>query len=332
MTGITLTIGAFDGFHRGHARLLEETRELAAGGAWGVVTFHPHPGVLLGSLSATLFTLRERDLIRRLLGVPALLTLRFDEEVRDLSPGDFWRRLKRTFERGGLGVGGLVMGGDFRFGRGAEGTAADLAALCRDDGLPAKIVDLLEHGGVRYSSTEARRDILSGDVRRAAEVLGYPWFLWSRVVRGNRRGRTMGFPTANLDLSGTDGGRTLPAPGVYAVALTIDGRWHAGALSVGDNPTFGDVHETRAEVFVLDFSGDLYGADLPVLLLDRLRPMTCFPDAGALAAQIERDVSHCREVFLAETGARPELFAAFASRVREMEAAPFAPHVWRLAE
>ncbi|MBQ9565000.1 MAG: riboflavin biosynthesis protein RibF [Synergistaceae bacterium] len=322
-----LTIGAFDGFHRGHERLLEETRALAAttGQDWGVVTFQPHPGVFLGALSATLLTPRERDLLRRVLGVPHLLPLRFDKELRSLSPEEFWRRLKRAFGERGLSVGGVVVGQDFSFGRDGAGTAETLAELCREDGLRSKIVRLLERGGVRYSSTEARANVLAGDLRGAADILGYPWFLWSRVVSGDRRGRTMGFPTANLDLSER---RVLPASGVYATALPIDGRWYAGALSLGNNPTFGDVNELRAEVFVLDFSGDLYGAELPVFFLDRLRPMTRFADAQSLAAQIERDAAQCREVFRQEMDARSSLFTTFASHLAEAEE----PDVWRLSD
>ncbi|MCR5347804.1 MAG: riboflavin biosynthesis protein RibF [Fretibacterium sp.] len=327
-----ITIGAFDGFHRGHARLLEEARRLAvpAGESWGAVTFHPHPGVFLGFLGATLFTERERELIRRFLGVPHLFILQFDRALQELLPEVFWCGLKETFRRHGMGISGVVTGRDFRFGLDQKGTPKALDTFCRAEGLPAVVLDLLEHGKTRCSSTEARRAVASGDVRRAEEILGYPWFIWSRVVPGNQRGRTLGFPTANLELPGA--GRVLPAPGVYAAALPIHGQWHAGALSVGDNPTFGDVHETRAEVFVLDFRGDLYGDDLPVLLLDRLRSLQRFPDGRSLAGQIERDVAQCRDIFQRGLEARPEFFASFASCVEAMSAeGPFVPDVWRLA-
>ena len=325
-----ITIGAFDGFHRGHVRLLEEAQRLAgpSGESWGAVTFHPHPGVFLGFLEATLFTGRERELIRRFLNIPGLFILQFDRALQELPPEAFWRRLKTAFQRHGMNIGGVVMGRDFRFGLDQKGTAESLSAACRAEGLSAVILELFEQDKTRCSSTGARRAVASGDVRRAAEVLGYPWFLWSRVVRGNQRGRTLGFPTANLELAG---GKVLPAPGVYAAALPIEGRWHAGALSVGDNPTFGDVHETRAELFILDFNGDLYGTFLPVLLLDRLRPMTRFPDGQSLAAQIERDVSQCRELCQQELEARPEFFSSFARCVEAMTAeGPFVPDIWRL--
>ena len=118
----------------------------------------------------------------------------------------------------------------------------------------------------------------------------------------------MGFPTANLDIGGP---RTLPADGVYAVSLIVRGRWCCGALSMGRNPTFGDVHERRAEVFVLDFEGDLYGAELAVFFLERLRPERRFPDAASLTEQIAADVARCRTVYGERMSADPELFRAF---------------------
>ncbi|MCR4819245.1 MAG: riboflavin biosynthesis protein RibF [Fretibacterium sp.] len=325
-----ITIGAFDGFHRGHARLLEEARRLSvpAGESWGAVTFHPHPGVFLGFLKATLFTERERELIRRLLNVPRLFIIQFDQPLQELSPNEFWRKLKKAFQRQGMKIRGVVMGQDFRFGLDQQGTVEDLSTLCRMEGLQAVVLNLLEHGVTRYSSTEVRQAVASGDVRRATEIMGYPWFLWSRVVGGNHRGRTLGFPTANLEILA---GKILPASGVYAAALPIGGRWHAGALSVGDNPTFGDVHETRAELFILDFKGDLYDDSLPVLLLERLRPIQRFQDGQSLAKQIERDVSQCRDLCRRELDARPKLFASFASCVEAMNAeGPFVPDIWRL--
>ena len=327
-----ITIGAFDGFHRGHARLLEEARRLAGstGDSWGAVTFQPHPGIFLGGLEATLFTARERELIRRLLTIPHLFILRFDRALQELAPKAFWRALKATFALHEMEVSGVVMGRDFRFGLNQKGTVEDLEAFCREDGLPVVTLNLLEHGEARYSSTEARQAITTGNVRQADEVLGYPWFLWSQVVHGNQRGRTLGFPTANLALPK---GQAAPASGVYAAVLCIGGRWHTGALSVGDNPTFGDVHEMRAEIFILDFQGDLYDSSLPVLLLDRLRPLQRFPDGPSLTRQIERDVSRCRETGRTELAARPELFASFAACVSAMDAEGlFVPDIWRLID
>ena len=343
MTPIILTIGAFDGFHKGHARLLDRAKELAAEDLtrqteWGAVTFQPHPGVFMGALRGALFTPWERELIRRALGVPHLFALRFDQNLKKLSPQDFWEGLKDVFASNGFEIRGVVMGRDFRFGHDQAGTAETLEAICHEEGLAASIVDLLGRDGLRYSSTEVRSDLAEGKVRRAWDALDYPWFLWSRVGHGDRRGRKLGFPTANLALPKN---KLLPAPGVYAVVAALsleDGSviWKPGALSLGDNPTFKKDNKIRAEVFLLDFEGRLYGADLLVLLLDRLRPMRPFPDASALAEQIAQDVSQCREIYGAETAAHPEPFAAFASAFKEMnriealDMAPFSPDIWKL--
>ena len=142
----------------------------------------------------------------------------------------------------------------------------------------------------------------------AAADLGYPWFLRTDVLHGDERGRKLGYPTANLNIGGP---RTLPADGVYAVSLIARGRWRCGALSVGRNPTFGDVHERRAEVFVLDFEGDLYGVELAVFFLERLRPERRFSDAARLTEQIAADVARCRAVYEERMSADPELFEAF---------------------
>lgn len=323
-----LTIGAFDGFHKGHARLLEEAHRMAAGEDWGVVTFHPHPDVLFQKLDAPLFPLRERELIRRTLGIPHLFTFQFDPEIQSLAPEDFWERLKGFFLQRGIPIDGIVMGRDFRFGRNRTGTAPLLEALCRRDGLRVSVLDLLQRDGVRFSSTETRQDVMAGEMRRAADVLGYPWFLWSQVIRGDQRGRSLGFPTANFD----PGERLLPAPGVYVSALPIRGEWHCGALSIGDNPTF-NVEEPRVEVFVLDFDGDLYGEDLPLLVLDRLRPLGRFSDSGALVKQIAQDVAHCRRLYQEEVAARSEFLIDFAAHFDAMNReGSFVPQIWRLTE
>lgn len=300
-----LVLGAFDGFHRGHVRLLGRARSLACslGTDWGAATFSPHPGLVLGTMSETLFTPRERELIGRVLGIPRLLVLPFDERLRNLSPRAFWMELKRWVD-----VEGVVVGRDFRFGLGGEGTASLLGHFCHEEALPFAVEDLLKRDGVKISSSEVRRRICRGDVLGAEADLGYPWFLWTGVRHGDGRGRSLGFPTANLDIGGP---RTLPADGVYAVAVIVRGRWYCGALSMGRNPTFGDVRERRSEVFVLDFEGDLYGEDLIVFFLERLRSERRFPDAESLSEQIAADVARCRTVYGDHMSAAPELFGAF---------------------
>ncbi len=283
-----ITIGSFDGFHKGHAELLEICRKNAVNNDWGVVTFYPHPSEYLHNLKHSLFTLKERELVRKFLGIPKMFVLEFNEALRNLSPEKFWGLLREKFN-----VDGLVMGSDFHFGCNRSGSAEYLGKLARLDGInKVFIADLYEKN--IYSSSNARKKIASGDVIGASEILGYNWFMISDVIHGCERGRTMNFPTANLNLSGS---RIIPAYGVYSTALLINHEWHCGALSIGNNPTFHDINETRAEVHILDFNGNLYGDELLVVFLGRIREIKTFADKSELMRQIERDINTCRKIY-----------------------------------
>ena len=169
-----LVLGAFDGFHRGHVRLLGRARSMARsmGTDWGVATFSPHPGLVLGTMRSTLFNSGEWELIRCVLGIPHLIVLPFDERLRNLSPRDFWVELKRLTD-----VEGIVVGRDFRFGFEGRGSASLLESFCREDGAAFFAEDLLEgEGGGKISSSAIRGRVRRGDVSGAAADLGYPWF------------------------------------------------------------------------------------------------------------------------------------------------------------
>lgn len=283
-----ITIGSFDGFHKGHAELLRICRENSKGNDWGVVTFWPHPSEFLNRLDAPLFTLSEREIVRRVLDIPNMFVLRFDERLRDLSPKKFWELLRER-----LCVDGLVMGSDFHFGYEGAGSAEYLGRLARYDGLDKIIIaELLDKG--RYSSSNVRHKIITGDPEGAYDILGYHWFMMSGVIHGNERGRTMKLPTANLNIKGS---RTIPAFGVYASAVLAGHEWHCGALSIGNNPTFHDVHEVRAEVHIMDFEGDIYDEELPVFLLGRVRDIKTFGTQEALISQINNDIKTCRSIY-----------------------------------
>lgn len=283
-----ITIGAFDGFHRGHAELFRLCRNLA-GSDWAVVSFWPHPAEYMHKIPHTLFTLKERELIRRVLNIPNMYTLNFDEALRNLTPSEFWRLVRDSF-----GVDGLVMGRDFHFGLKRSGSAEFLAELARNDGISKNriyIADLLDKP--KFSSSVVRKHLQAGDVKAASEILGYPCFLTGKITSGNQRGRTMHFPTANIDIHG----RIIPAFGVYASAVLVNGEFHCGAVSIGNNPTFHDIHEARFEVHILDFEGDIYGEEISVFFLGRVRDMNTFPDAEALMHQIAEDTRACRKIY-----------------------------------
>ena len=283
-----ITIGSFDGFHKGHAELFRLCREYASScNNWAVVSFWPHPAEYMHKLSHSLFSLRERELIRRVLGIPNMYILEFSEALRNLPPYEFWRLVRERF-----GVDGLVMGRDFHFGLNRAGNAEYLSRLARNDGLSrVYVADLMDKP--KYSSSQVRKMLSDGNVGAASEILGYPCFMMSKIVHGSERGRTMHFPTANIDITG----RITPADGVYSSAVLVNGEWHCGAVSIGSNPTFQDIHEARLEVYILDFEGDIYGEELPLFFLGRVRDMQAFTDKEALMTQIAHDTQTCRRIY-----------------------------------
>ena len=257
---------------------------------WGVVTFYPHPSEYINRRNHSLFTLRDREFIRRVLGVPNMYILEFNEALKNLTPLRFWHLIRKKFN-----VDGLVMGTDFHFGRDRSGSADYLARLAQREGL-SKIFVVALINKAKYSSSNVRALVQAGSVREAASVLDYPYFMLSRVIRGDQRGRTMHYPTANLEI---EDGKIIPAEGVYCAAVLVNHEWHCGAVSVGRNPTFRDVNELRCEVNILDFDGDIYGSEVAVFFLDRVRDMVTFGNKDELISQIGRDVEACREIYKA---------------------------------
>ena len=284
-------LGAFDGFHRGHAHLFERAKEAAVplGLEWGGVTFEPPPGFYMGAIEKNLFTLRERELIQSFLGIPKLVMLKFDDELARLSPACFWEFLRKQ-----VVIDGVVVGRDFRFGHRRAGDAQLLSQYCREAGLFFLSADLLQYMGDKISSSVIRAGVEAGQCEPAIEGLGYPYFIWAKVGHGHGRGRKLGYPTANLEIPET---KLIPPEGVYAVAALVNGTWKPGALSIGKNPTFNDVSDVRVEVFVLDYEGDLYDDSLLIFFLSRLRPQIRFEDATQLVRQIEGDVERSKAEF-----------------------------------
>jgi riboflavin kinase/FMN adenylyltransferase len=284
-------IGAFDGFHKGHRALLNKARELAAstGSAWGTVTFSGHPDTLLSSSEfKSLFTAKERAVLERFFSVPKTCRMEFTREVANMTPREFFDHIASRF-----GVNGVVVGEGFRFGNGRAGTTATLEAECRERGWISSVVPLTkDKSGSPVSSTAIREAAAAGDMARAWDMLGYPFFCFSRVIRGNERGRVLGFPTANLDIPPD---KAAMRGGVYATLVLALGEWRVGAANVGLNPTFGDVRETRFEVNLMDFEGDLYGRDIAVFMLKYIRDERRFDSQASLIEQITRDSAAIRE-------------------------------------
>jgi riboflavin kinase / FMN adenylyltransferase len=266
-----VAIGTFDGVHRGHLRVIDAARR--AGLRTTVVTFDPHPRAVLGGEVELLATLERRLELLEAAGVEDVLVLRFDEQLAALSADDFAGRILR-----GIGAETVAAGETFRFGRGREGDLELLERL----GFEVRRVPLVEN----VSSSRIRQLLHAGEIGRAAVLLGRPPEVEGVVVRGDGRGRELGFPTANLDVPE---GLLVPPDGVYA-GWALDRR---AAVSIGTNPHFDGV-ERRVEAHLLDFDGDLYGERLVVELWAPLREQLRFESLEQLVAAIGDDVERTR--------------------------------------
>ncbi|HEY2765446.1 MAG TPA: bifunctional riboflavin kinase/FAD synthetase [Pseudonocardiaceae bacterium] len=287
-----LTIGVFDGMHRGHARLVSHavTRARALGVPSVLMTFDPHPSEVVrpGSHPAQLTSLRRRAELVEQLGVDVFFVLPFTVELSRMPAAEFVHEL--LVER--LHVAEVVVGDNFTFGHKAAGNVDLLSTLGRRFGFTAEDVGLLSHGELTFSSTYIRSCIDAGDVAAATAALGRPHRVEGIVVRGDQRGRGLGYPTANLS---TPRFAAIPADGVYACRFAHRGRELAAAVSVGTNPTFSG-RERRVEAFVLDLDEDFYGEQVALDFVERLRGMTRFDTADELVAQIDDDVARTRSV------------------------------------
>jgi riboflavin kinase/FMN adenylyltransferase len=292
-------IGNFDGVHRGHQALIAVAVQDARArrGEPVVLTFDPHPSqVLAPDRSArALMTVEQKAEALGRLGIPRLVVLAFTLELSRQAPEEFVRRVVC----GCLGAESVAVGSGFRFGHRRGGDLALLQRLGGELGMGVHGVPPLLHEGSPVSSTRIREALARGDVASARELLGRPFFVDGLVMAGDGRGRTLGFPTANLSLLN----ETLPGLGVYAcrcrnlTAADAGPGWGA-VVNVGRRPTFGG-GQVSVEAHLLDFSGDLYGRQLRVAFLERLREERSFPGPQALVAQIGEDVARARALLSA---------------------------------
>jgi len=288
-----VTIGNFDGVHRGHQTLIRSMAEAAhaAGDPAVVITFHPHPAVVLGRRSGAFYltTPEERAALIAGLGVDGVITLEFNHQLAELSARDFMIRLTHQ-----LKLRQLWFGPGFALGHNREGNETALRALGRELGYEVRVFHPLTVGGQVVSSSVIRRLVQQGDVSSAARLLGRWYSLEGLVVRGDGRGKGLGFPTANLD---TPAERLLPAAGIYACWSWLEGvRWPSVA-NVGVRPTFENTPvPPRAEAFVIGLERDIYGQMLRVEFVRFLRPEERFPSAEELIAQMAVDVDQVKKV------------------------------------
>jgi riboflavin kinase/FMN adenylyltransferase len=298
---VALSIGVFDGLHRGHRLVIDATVAAAramSGVAW-VVTFDPHPDTVVRGVPdrAWLTPPEERAEILHSWGVDRVVVERFDRGVMALSPEQFLDRVLGP----GAPLKALVMGPDFRMGRGRVGDLAYLTSLGNARGFTVSQVPFLLADGGKISSTELRRRLEGGDVERAAEMLGRAYSLRGRVGSGAGRGARLGYPTANLE---THPQKLLPAPGIYLSENELEtGKYH-GMTYIGNAGTFGP-GPLRVEVHLLEFSGGLRGSLIATSLIRRLRPDRAFESVEALVQAMDVDLAAARSYWGLQTPAPP---------------------------
>ncbi len=294
--GGAVALGNFDGVHRGHQALLQRTVEQAAALVAPVIalTFEPHPRRFFvsdtGPFRLTLPPAKVRLLEQY--GVQAVLAQRFDQAFAAVPPDAFVDEVLLS----GLGARHVVCGYDFTFGARRGGNVEKLRKRGKDKGFGVTVLDPVMREGEIYSSTRIREALRAGWASEAAELLGHAWEIEGVVEQGDRRGRTIGFPTANVAL----GEHLRPRFGVYAVRALVDGTWRNGVANLGKRPTVGKLQE-NFEVHLFDFASDLYGQTLRVELVDFIRPEMKFAGLDQLKAQIAADGEAAQRI-LAATG------------------------------
>jgi riboflavin kinase / FMN adenylyltransferase len=293
LPGTVVTIGAYDGVHVGHRALIADVRRLAAerGCASAVVTFDRHPAVVVRPESAPklLTDLEQKLELLADTGIDYALVIHFDEQRAAESAPDFVREILVDC----LHARSVVVGHDFHFGKGRQGNVALLLDMGRELGFDVLGIKLIEDHGAAVSSTEIRRRLADGDVAGAAELLGRPYEVRGVVIRGDERGRHLGYPTANIAVPAEV---QLPADGIYAGWYERPtGEVNAAAISLGRRPTFyEDAEASLLEAYLIDFDGDLYGEPAKVRFIKRLRGEQKFDSVDALTNQIAKDVDETR--------------------------------------
>lgn len=289
LRGAVIAMGNFDGVHRGHQAVIAATRDRAKelGKPAAVLTFEPHPRVFFRP-DEPLFRLTDEAAKLRLLastGLDGAIVLTFDAALASLTADEFVSRI--LVER--FAIGGALVGFNFHFGKNRAGSPDFLAAEGRKYGFVVDIVPPFELDGRPVSSGPIREALGAGRLEDAAALLGFPWFVSGEVIHGDKRGRELGFPTANLRLDAACGLRH----GVYAVRVGVGGRRYDGVANFGRRPMF-DTGAVLLEVFLFDFAGDLYGQSIDVAFIDWIRDEAVFGSVEELVRRMEDDASRAR--------------------------------------
>ena len=288
-----LALGNFDGLHRGHLKIIERVRRGAAehGGTPMAMTFDPHPSRIVRPDKAAPLLMTKSQRIEALgrAGIAAVAIVRFTHELSQWEPDTFARTVLADW----LHVAEVWVGANFLFGHDRSGNFSTLRTLGQRYGFRADKIDPVRYKEFVVSSTRIRRLVTEGRMDEAGALLGHQYYIDGRVVAGAHRGRGLGFPTANLDTEN----ELLPPNGVYATMMTIDGIIHPSITNVGVRPTFGDTTKTMIEAYILGYEGDLYGRQVRLGFVQRLRDERKFDDIDALREQIEADRRRAERLF-----------------------------------
>jgi riboflavin kinase/FMN adenylyltransferase len=289
----TITIGNFDGVHRGHQAVIEHMLEMARAESQAVIvlTFYPNPAVFFNQPVQPFYlsSPREKESQLLALGVDRVITFRFDREFAELTPEVFVLKLQET-----LGLRVLVVGQDFALGKGRQGTIPYLNQLGDQYGFEVRVIPHLDYGEQEISSSRIRNYLDAGAVDEARKLLGRPYRVTGEVAHGSDRGKKIGLPTANV---AHWPGKKLPAVGVYATLVNLEGEVYQGITNVGYRPTFEEQTRVDVEAYILDFSQDIYGQSISLDFIQKIRDEQKFSGVDALLAQIERDKAQAKRIF-----------------------------------
>jgi len=288
-----LALGNFDGLHRGHLKIIERVRRGAGehGGTPMAMTFDPHPSRVVRPDKAAPLLMTKQQRIEALgrAGIAAVAVVRFTHELSQWDPETFVRTVLVDWLR----VSEVWVGANFLFGHDRAGNFSTLRTLGQRYGFRADKIDPVRYKEFVVSSTRVRRLVTEGRMDEAGALLGHQYYIDGRVVPGARRGRDLGFPTANLETEN----ELLPPNGVYATMTTIDGVIHPSITNIGVRPTFGDTTKTMIEAYILGYDGDLYGRQVRLAFVQRLRDERKFADVDALREQMEADRRRAERLF-----------------------------------
>ncbi len=289
-----LTLGTFDGIHLGHKKIIEGVLEKASqiGGRSFLITFDPHPRTIVSKTGVRLLnTLPEKLEILNGLSVENVLVLNFTKEFSQLDSETFIK----DYIVDKIGLMEMIIGYDHHFGKGRGGDEYTLRELGKKYGFGVTKVDAVYVDGISVSSTKIRNALVNGEVQLASSLLGSYYSFTGTVIKGDGRGRTLGFPTANIKLN--DENKLLPAIGIYAVEVIIENKKYYGLLSIGRRPTFYIDGLVTTEVYILDFDSDIYGKQVTVNMVERIRGEERFSSTEELIAHMNKDKEAGLEIF-----------------------------------